>query len=341
MTKIVEFEARSSIESQARDWMVRIDGDEGLTPAEHEALQEWLARSPLHREELKKYSKFWQQADILTELAVPLQRKAHERAMRAWRWPLLSAALATLASVTFALWWFRSPVAPVTVVYSTPVGKVERVSLADGSTIQLNTNSEVQVAYDHHLRRIDLRRGEALFEVTRDAQRPFEVFAAHGVVRAIGTAFAVRLKGSELDVSVTEGVVELARVDAGEAGSGAAPASRALARLKAGQTTTLREGAALPDIEDTGEREMRRRLSWHEGYLTFADQPLSEVVEQVNRYSPVTLTLADPQLSSVKVGARFRIGDLDAVLDVLQTQLELTATRIDDRTIRLESAGRH
>ena len=83
-------------------------------------------------------------------------------------------------------------------------------------------------------------------------------------------------------------------------------------------------------------------MAWQEGYLAFSGEPLSEVVEQVNRYSPATLELGDPKLASVAIGGRFRIGDLDAVLDVLETNFGIQAHRVDEHTIRLESGrGTH
>ncbi len=77
-------------------------------------------------------------------------------------------------------------------------------------------------------------------------------------------------------------------------------------------------------------------MAWHEGYLVFSGEPLSEVVEQVNRYSPVTLHIADPKLATIAVGGRFRIGDLDAILDVLRANFGIQSSRIDERDIQLE-----
>jgi transmembrane sensor len=77
-------------------------------------------------------------------------------------------------------------------------------------------------------------------------------------------------------------------------------------------------------------------MAWQEGYLVFSGEPLSEVIAQVNRYSPVALEVADPKLASRAIGGRFRIGDLDAVLDVLHTDFGIQSSRVDERTIRLE-----
>lgn len=107
MSNVVGFEARTSVERQAREWLVRMDGDEPLTGAEIEALREWMRRSVLHREELKRICKFWGQANVLTELAVCLESATQKRNDRGGRWAtaIALAASALLASVILA-WWY-------------------------------------------------------------------------------------------------------------------------------------------------------------------------------------------------------------------------------------------
>jgi transmembrane sensor len=215
--------------------------------------------------------------------------------------------------------------------------------LAEGSSVQLHTDSQVQVVYSGDSRKIRLLRGEALFFAMPDSNRPFEVYVANSVVRAIGTAFAVHLEGNTVDVTVTKGIV-----DVGEAGSAqttthpqpveAAPPIPHLGRLKAGEMTRVgREESDHLDVQRLAEPELRRRMAWHEGYLAFSGEPLSEVIEQVNRYSLVTLEIGDPKLAAIAIGGRFRIGDLDAVLDVLHTNFGIVAHQVDERSIRLES----
>lgn len=91
------------------------------------------------------------------------------------------------------------------------------------------------------------------------------------------------------------------------------------------------------EVHRLAEPELRRRMAWQEGYLAFSGEPLSEVIEQVNRYSLVTLEIGDPKLASLAIGGRFRIGDLDAVLDVLHTNFGIQAHQLDEHSIRLES----
>ena len=342
MSNVVEFEVRASIERQAREWLIRLDGDKPLRAAERRELREWMNRSPLHREELTRLAQFWSQANVLTELAVTLE-PGKRSAGRRWRWPRIFfvAATCTLASVMLLGWILQRADTVVNGTYGTVIGQQLTIALPDGSSIQLNTDSQVQVAYGAHLRRIRLLRGEGLFSVKPDANRPFEVIAAQNVVRALGTAFAVYLRGSDIDVTVTTGAVEVA-----EEAPPTAPTpeerltpqrSRQLGRIKAGQTTTFGGGSDHIEVLQLAEPELQRRTAWSQGYLAFSGEPLSEVIQQFNRYSPVTLEIGDPALAALPIGGRFRIGDLDAVLDALQNNFGIRSQRLDDRNIRLES----
>ena len=345
MTKVVEFEARTSIERQAREWLVRMDGDEPLTEAEVEALREWMRRSVLHREELARICTFWGQANVLTELAVCLESATQKRSGRSARWAtaVALAASAVLATVILSWWYLQRLDRTSTGGYQTLVGQQRSIALSDGSSIQMNTDSQVQVAYTRDSRTIRLLKGEALFSVTPDPQRPFDVYASDRMVRAVGTAFDVHLDGGQLDVVVTKGVVDVAEVNQQRTTTRRKPpegqgesSSSSLGWLKAGEMTSVRRGSDHIEVQQLADPELQRKMAWQKGYLSFSGEPLSEVVEQMNRYSPVMLAIGDPKLASIAIGGRFRIGDLDAVLDVLQTNFGIQAHRVGEHEIRLE-----
>lgn len=352
MSNVVEFQARTSVERQAREWLVRMDGDEPLMEAEIRALREWTHRSVLHREELQRICKFWRQANVLAELAVCLESATQERGENRGRWVagVALAVSAVLATVILTWWYLQRADGMANGSYRTLVGQQKSITLSDGSSIQMNTDSQVQVAYTSYSRTIRLLKGEALFSVMPDRNRAFEVYAADSVVRAVGTAFAVHLDGSKVDVTVTKGVVDVAEVSdvptsdaptlAHRKAAKDGPSNGSLERLKAGEMIRVGSGANHVEVQQLAEPELQRKMAWQEGYLAFSGEPLSEVVEQVNRYSPARLELGDPKLASVAIGGRFRIGDLDAVLDVLETNFGIQAHRLDEHTIRLESGHR-
>jgi transmembrane sensor len=332
----------ATISREAREWLIRLDGDERLNAAEREKLREWMARSPSHTAELKHLAQFWNNANILTELAVPLRSLAPQnRAVptsHSARWTFAAACLCGL--IAGGLWWFHSGRVP-NGTYVTALGQQRTLPLEDGSTIEMNTDSQVQVDYSDQLRKIRLLRGEALFKVTPNKERPFKVFAARGVVRAVGTAFAVAIQGTDLRVTVTKGEVEVSEDEP------AAPLSTTAGQdvrlppthvaLKAGQTATI--NAKIPAQPETlPSAELERRLSWQTGYLAFTGQSLQQVVDEVNRYSAISLEIADPKLAGLAVGGRFKVGDLDAVCDALQSTFGIRVVRLDDQHWQLRAS---
>jgi len=354
VANVVEFGTRTSIELQAREWLVRMDGDEPLTDAEKMALKEWMSRSAFHAGELTRIARLWKRANVMTELLAGIEaqrrelkrsrgrRKGKTLAAR-WMWTGLMTAGALLSSVLFVYCGVQQVGGVVTHAYETVVGEQKTVFLADDSSIQLNTNSRVEVAYGGQVRKVRLLRGEALFSVRPDPNRAFEVLAADSIVRAVGTRFDVHLDGRRVDVTVAKGVVDVANVGStiattGKRSTEAAPLRAAnLGRLSAGEVTHFTSGSGSMQVRRLAEPELRRRMAWQQGYLEFSGEPLSEVVAQLNRYSTTTLAIGDPQLASIAIGGHFRVGDLDAVLELLSTAFGIRASRVDDHTLRLES----
>jgi transmembrane sensor len=338
---------QASIQQQAREWLIRMDGDAPLSAEEYAALRKWASRSPAHQAELQRIAIFWNRANILTELAVPLKRRAAAASIRSGWTPFgfrlrsLGAAAVVCVAVGVAVWWLK-PGVTTNGIYATAIGRQQTLSLEDGSTVQVNTDSQVEINYEEHLRKVRLLRGEAFFTVAPNSRRPFEVFAASGVVKAVGTAFAVSLQGSNVSVTVAKGRVDVGADEAGVAFANGVtvrdlPLARPHASLKAGQTATFSDGTAV-NTHEISAPELTRRLSWHEGYLVYSGQPLDEVVAEVNRYSAITLEIADPKLRTLSIGGRFRVGDLEAVCDVLQSNFGIRVDRVDDRHIQLRLA---
>jgi len=337
VNNIVQLEPRAAVEQQAREWVMRLDRGEPLSDAEKAALREWMARSPSHADELRRYAQFWDQANVLQKL------RGERVAATRWR-PKVAWAATILLTLAGSLVAYLQSDRAHNGIYGTFIGQQKTISLTDGSSIQLNTDSQVQVAYSGASRTIRLLRGEALFSVAPNPRRPFEVHAAASVVRAVGTAFAVHVEGTKVDVTVTKGVVDVDEAVSDQTAASRQPAAmhlpRArLGRLTAGQMTHLSGTPHALDVQQLNEPELRRRMDWQQGYLSFSGEPLSEVVAQANRYSPVALEIADPNLNSIAIGGRFRVGDLDAVLEVLRDNFGVQSRHLDEHTIRLERAS--
>ena len=226
MDNIHRLTPAEDIEQQAADWLVRLDGDRAPSATELDELKAWMQRSPAHKEQLKRLTQYWHKANLLTELSFPLPGSKRPNGLLAnlryqfrqlftnsWQATTsLGAALTLSVAVATGLLLVNQDGVSGNGIYETRIGEQNTITLVDGSVIQLNTDSHIQVNYEDNQRNIVLMAGEAHFEVAKDRSRPFVVKAGDGMVRAVGTAFTVRINPEALKVIVTEGKVALAAV---------------------------------------------------------------------------------------------------------------------------------
>ena len=371
---IVKFPDRKSIEQEAGAWLIKLDGDSAPSAEELASLREWLERSPVHREQLGSLAEFWGKMNVLTELAVPLAlpkgrpscsffeslRHAIPHIRRAG---FLTAVIVFGIGVTATFLLRPDPFLSGNGLYATAVGQQQSTTLADGSVVLLNTNSQIKVDYNNEYRNIRLLQGEAHFTVAKNAARPFRVYAGNGRVQAVGTAFSVYLKENTVDVTVTEGRVELASVNRPRtnglrqqetapgtdqsSGSNAIVDSglvETLGTIKAGESATIQSALDADTVSsinafDTVEaQEMTKRLSWREGMLTFAGDPLEVVVDEISRYTTISIEFTDPAVRATRIGGRFPIGETDAMFDALEANFGLRVTRLSHDRVLLSAA---
>ena len=371
---IVEFPDRKAIEEEAGAWLIKLDGDSAPSADELVSLREWLERSPVHREQLGSLADFWGKMNVLTELAVPLGH-ADGRANRSFVASLrhaipqigragLATAVIVIGIGVAATFWLRpDPFLSSNDFYATAVGQQRSMTLADGSVVLLNTNSQIKVAYDNEYRNIRLLQGEAHFTVEKNAQHPFRVYAGNGRVQAVGTAFSVYLKDDTVDVTVTEGTVALAFIDRVSTslvpqqetspGTDRSSGSNALVdgglvqtlgTITAGESATIQNArdpdtvSAINAVETVAAQEMAKRLSWREGILTFTGDPLEVVVDEISRYTTVSIEITDPVVRATRIGGRFPIGETDAMFDALEANFGLRVTRLSHDRVLVSAA---
>ena len=348
--KVLPFEDHNSIRAQARQWLIRLDCDDPLNQQEQQALQQWLAQSKAHRSELERISAFWHQANILSELQTP----AYQQASRRWR-KLLAAwlqlpsqtwgragALAATVTLAMALVFVLLPLNKQASngIYVSALGEVTRHRLVDGSVVRLNTDSQIAIDYSDGTRNIRLLRGEAHFKVAHNPDWPFQVYAGSGMAKALGTAFTVRLHPDAVQVTVDEGRVALSAATEPKPMAQMQP----LASLASGDSARLSrpgDSQAYPQshqITHIPPPELQRKLAWHSGYLVFVGEPLADVIAEVSRYTTVNINIADPSLQQLRVGGRFKVGELDAMFDVLQTSFGIQVSHLDSQHIQLQKA---
>ena len=380
---ILEFPDRRAIEEEAAQWLMKLDGDDAPSAEDLGALREWVARSQTHGEELGSLASLWGKMNVLTDLAVPLGRaerkKRHfllevrEAAFgmnRRYSFGLAAVATAVLVAgiaIGYTTWMRPDPFVASNGLYATTIGQQQTTTLADGSVIMLNTNSQIKVDYGEAYRDIRLLQGEAHFTVAKKADKPFRVYAGNGRAQAIGTAFSVYLKDQAMKVTVTEGRVALASltragpdgqllpaIDSSIEPSAADSVARledlyveTLTTLKAGGSASIQNIAggqvrnefALDSVETIDSQELAKRLSWRKGLLTFNGDPLEDVVNEISRYTTVSVEIADPAVRAIKIGGRFPIGETEAMFEALETNFALQVTRLSQDHVLLSAAS--
>lgn len=332
-----------AIEARAAAWLAQ--RDDGLSPEDELEFAAWRAADPRHSAALARLEITWAALRQLrdyrpTARALPDRDiLAPQRGARVFRFPHLAlVATAAALSVVAYLQWPRTPVSPElssSQVYSTTIGGYQRLTLPDGSIVELNDNSEVRVRYTAENRRVQLTRGQAHFTVAKNPSRPFLVETSTVALRAVGTAFDVRLGAQEVEVLVTEGLVELNRVPtAGPRNSISPPSAPPVigAGWRALVPNELRQSLT---VEMVSAAHLRDALSWQGPRLVFVETPLREVIAQFNRRNDVKLSLGDPELADIPVGGSFRAENVETFVRLLSSAGEIAVERPADNQIVL------
>lgn len=314
MTDACTASASDVIEAQAAEWLIARLHDKDWNADKENQLEAWLAESIANEVAYLRLEAGWKGADRLAVLRTPVQpstlrpaqpsttTKFHVAAVL-----LLCATIGTTAYVTTRPSHDQ--------VFATPIGGRETITLADGSQIELNTNSEIRLPKGS--RQATLVRGEAYFQIKHDPQHPFTLDAGDHRIVDLGTKFVVRQANSSLEVALVEG---RARV---ESASGAVnqksavlnPGDVAIA-TRDDLTVTRKPASALADT-----------LSWRSGFVVFHHMTLREAASELNRYNAVQIVLADEGAAKRIFGGKFRTTDSDRFTSVVSTALGLHVER--------------
>jgi transmembrane sensor len=217
------------------------------------------------------------------------------------------------------------------------VGGYERRVLDDGSMAELNRGAEIEINYTAAERRVVLRRGEVLFTVAKNPSRPFVVRARSVDVRAVGTAFNVRLDAASIEVLVTEGKVEVAPPSA--LSTTKSPADNVPSPLvTAGERAIVPLTAnAAPQIARTTEAELARVRAWQPQLLDFSSVPLEQVLAELNRRNRVQLVLAAPASARAPIVASIRSDNIEGFVTLVATAAGLRPEHRGDYEIVLHA----
>jgi len=309
---------RERLEQEAVAWHTRLTSGEPEA-AERIRFEAWRAQSPTHAKAYRKIEKLWQMlgAPLQTEQqrrqSSAVNRRSTNRKPATWRIGLAIAAVLLLA-LTLKLYpdYLQAPWAD----YRTHIGEQTTITLADGSTAYLNTDTALDVSWSDHERRIVLLRGEAEFEVTRDNQRPFRVVAGNTRTEALGTHFIVRYDGESGMVTLLEGKVRTSRYSARGELAGTSD-------LKPGERVTFNHDA----LSEAQSADLSAASAWRRGRLSMNFVTLQQVIAEINRYRRGQVKLIDKALANREINAAIDLNHIDDWLDALQDSLPIHTHR--------------
>jgi len=308
--------AQRLIQEQAVDWLMQLQAspkDMALV----EACEFWRASDSRHELAFTKASRVFSDTRFLLLQDTDFARTAARKP----RFPMRATLTSMLVFVALAAGFiaFDGPMRLRADAMSAS-SEMPVITLADGSTVQLNSSSAIAFDITETARRVHLLRGEAYFIVAPDPQRPFTVIAANGDVTALGTQFDVKLKDRGADVVVTEHAVEVKTSAPTQAFS-----SRDRLRLEQGHGVFY-DGAT--GIGQVTAIDPELAASWRNGRLIFEDQPLAHVVEDIARHLPGRVMIASNKLAQRRITGTFDLSSPSTALDDFIRAFDLKATHV-------------
>lgn len=304
------------VREAAATWFARAQAG-SLTAGQQRELAAWRGQAPSHEAEYQWLLNMWSALDTLPASrlqalcatpSAPLRRRG------LLRYGLAASLMALAAGAGF--WGYQLSSSSYQAAFATAPGERRVVTLPDGSTLELNSRSRVQVSFEADRRHVDLSEGEAMFSVAHDNARPFVVQAGPGQITVTGTRFDVRRDGEQARVAVESGHVQVQGVD---------PQTRV--NLTAGQGTQVSAQGHVAAVQAVNAQAL---TAWRKGQLVFDNATLGEVAAEVSRYRAQPLQVSSPALAQLRVSSVFKVDDTDALLRALPKILPVAIRARED-----------
>lgn len=314
---------RDAIEAEAARLLARLNSDP--TSEDESEFCEWIEADPRHAVAFARAEAAWEAAERLKSAAAdvtlpPLEQiVSEEQQRRLSRNIMVAAAVAVMLFIVAAIVTVRTFSGVDR--YQTQIGQMRDIALSDGSILHLNSDSEAEVRFTDNGRKVRMLKGEASFDVAHDPERPFDVEARAALIRAVGTAFNVRMRPSLIELTVTHGMVTVHSGSSVQqqvsAGSGAViqPRNIALTRL--------------------GPKLIDQRIAWREQMVELDGETIDQAAAEFNRYRKTPILIGDTRVSSLRIGGRFRTTDSREFLSALQLSLPIRAVNGEDGSVML------
>jgi transmembrane sensor len=336
--KVIPLRTLNTIDDEASIWLVRLDNG-NLSDQSRKELKTWLSADKRHSVALKAMADVW---DDMDEILMIIDNK--DSSVKVSIWPILQPIVKPVmlaASISFIalLLWVGMPNDVQKSSYATLIGQQMDATFDDGSIIHLNTNTHIETEFSDNKRIIKLVKGEALFEVAHDPNRPFIVYAGDRLVQAIGTKFVVHLKSEDIQVTVTDGKVKMSKValnttltDINDLTNTAIQQDDVY--IIKGEKVVVTQDKA-PTLTHIKADNMVRELSWLNGKLIFVNEALSDVIEEINRYVEIEIVLDDSTLHDIPISGRFDLKDSGALIEAIELSFNMKSERIGSNKVLL------
>lgn len=308
--------AGEDLDQQAVAWFIRLRGDH-VTADDWMLFNQWSSQSDAHRQAFNELCAMWEGPDLLkslnqsdSETLISPQQKKHRFSVNVKILLALAACFALMIALhdQWQIWMSAD--------FVSALGERKTIHLQDGTTVMLNTDSAIEVDMQDKLRKVMLLKGEAFFDVQPDKNRPFTVEAGHSNTNVLGTRFFVQREHGQDDVRVLSGRVEVAPLT-----SGSPPAA-----LHDKNTVAIDDSG----LRQTAQLASSLPVSWINGYLTFEEENLGDVIKQIYRYRHGFVVFANPELRNLKINGRLSLKEPADMLRVLQKTLDIKITILSD-----------
>jgi transmembrane sensor len=308
-----------AIRDAAAHWAERLlDGD--LNEGERGALQRWLTTHERHEREFRAHTFILNLArdlpeevrDVLSALDAGQPRRRF-----AWITGLAASVLLIVGAAVWLTYQQHSRAMRITTAHS-----ARDVELPDGSTAHMNTRTDLRWIAREDERRVELREGEALFDVKRDSAKPFTVVLDTSEIRVVGTQFNVRRReNAEVIVTVLDGTVRVTQ-------KSASADSEWTRELHGNEQIVYSPTGLIRDIQSADGANAAR---WREGILEFEDEPLSNIVADLGRYMERQIIVRDPRVAALRLGGQLNVrDDIRDSLGLLEKLAPVTAHQQGD-----------
>lgn len=298
-------------ERAAIEWLTLLQSSK-MSKAQQAHFLKWLEQDPSHQLAFIQAEALWQRGAALSQVGVPDKEGGVTSSWVFWGYSggALVAACILLVSILFL--FVHNPIEPE-IYFSKGTGHRPSHQLSDGSTIHLNINSSIEIEMSSKTQRLaTLQYGEVFFDVAHNPKRPFVIQTRNGRVTVLGTRFSVRGQENKTVVTVLDGRVKL-DVQLPDNGH-----TEVISKNQEGEMS-IAQGLNVKSVDAA------KALAWRDDVLHFAGEPLSQVVEQLNRYYEQSVEITDDQLGQLKIVAVLPLSnELKLNLETLATNLGLT-----------------